>query len=537
MKRTVLGVFVLLFAVSTFAQEATQRYIVGTKRPAIAGSLKFVKDIVDSDTQARDVRAFGIIDGFAIDLTPAEAAQLAASNEVRYVEPVIERYAFAQKRNLRGQTTPNGINAVGAPGAWAARPMGDVNVVVIDTGVDYKHDEIKSMWRGGYNTLTASADPWDDNGHGTHVAGTIAAADNNLGVIGVAAKNVKLWSVKMLDATGTGSNEHLITSMQWVVAQKQASGGNWIVNLSLGSKSESVGEREAFATAAAAGVLIFAATGNASSPELPAPVAFPAAYPSVIAVGAVNDKNEHAYFSNEGPEVDFVGPGINVLSTLPVGSDVIAYVLSGDSAYYGSALIGAGLGTHTEEFIFCGVGKPQEFPASVRGKIALIKRGGDVTFAEKTRAAIAAGAVAVAIFNHDDSIGPWTLRSDAAAQNYAWPVVVRLSREDGEALVKRGSGVITLANVGDDYGEKSGTSMSCPHLAGAAALLWTLAPSATPAQIVNALTVTATDLGTPGHDVKYGHGSINVLAAAKLLANNTFTGISTGRPLGKRGGR
>jgi serine protease len=536
MKRTVLGVFVLLFAVSASAQDATRRYIVGTKRPALAGSLKFVKDIVDTDTQSRDVRPFGIIDGFAIDLTPAEAAQLATSSEVRYIEPVIERHAFAQKRNLRGQTTPNGINAVGAPGAWAARPGGNVNVVVIDTGVDYKHDELKSIWQGGYNAITSTTDPWDDNGHGTHVAGTIAAADNNLGVIGVAARNVKLWSVKMLDDTGTGSNEDLIESMQWVVAKKELLGGNWIVNLSLGSKDESVAEREAFAAAVDAGLLVFAATGNASSPEEPAPVAYPAAYPGIVGVGAVNDQNVLAYFSNQGPEVDFVGPGVNVLSTLPVGSDVIAYLLSGESTYYGAGLIGSSLGEYTGEYIFCGVGKPEEFPASVKGKIALIKRGGDITFADKTRAALAAGAVAVAIFNHDDSVGPWTLKSDLPGQTYPWPVVIRLDRVDGEALVKRGSGVVTIANVGDDYGEKSGTSMSTPHLAGAAALLWTLAPDATREQLLNALTVTATDLGASGRDVEYGSGAINVLAAAKVLANNSFNGISTGRPLGKRGG-
>jgi serine protease len=536
MKRTVLGVFAILVAASSFAQEATQRYLVGTKRPALAGSLKFVKDIVDSDTGARDLSAFGIIDGFAIDLTAAEAAHLAASNEVRWIEPVTKRYAFAQQRNLRGQTTPNGVNAVGAPGARVATPSGDVNVVVIDSGVDYNHDELKGIWRGGLNTLAGNTDPFDDNGHGTHIAGTIAAADNSLGVIGVAPKNIRLWSVKMLDETGTGTNEDLIKAIQWVAAQKEVLGGNWIVNLSLGAKNESAGEREAFQAAADKGVLMFAATGNASAPDAPAPVAYPAAYPSVYAVGAVNDKNVLAYFSNQGPEVDFVAPGVDVLSTLPVGSDLIAYVLSGASTYFGAPLIGSGLGSHTTEYVYCGFGKPEEFPASVRGKIALIKRGGDITFMEKTRAAIAAGAVAVAIFNHDDSMGSWTLRSDAAAQNYPWPVVVRLSLQDGEALVKRGSGVITLANVGDDYGEKSGTSMSCPHLVGAAALLWTLAPSATPEQIVNALTITAIDLGAPGRDPEYGAGQVDVLAAAKLLAGNAFTGISSGRPLGKRGG-
>ncbi|MFP5245153.1 MAG: S8 family serine peptidase, partial [Thermoanaerobaculia bacterium] len=216
----------------------------------------------------------------------------------------------------------------------------------------------------------------------------------------------------------------------------------------------------------------------------------------------------------------------------------ISYVITSDAMYFTSALTGSKLGEVTGEYVFCGVGAAGEFPASVAGKIALIKRGGDITFADKARRAKEAGAIGVAIFNHDQTTNHWTLISDANGWQYEWPIVVRLAKAEGEALVAKGSGTITIAYKPDDYGEKSGTSMACPHVVGAAALLWTLAPNATPAQLVNAMITTAVDLGATGRDNEFGAGAVNVYAAAKMLAPNAFApGPTTGRPVGKRGGR
>jgi subtilisin family serine protease len=210
----------------------------------------------------------------------------------------------------------------------------------------------------------------------------------------------------------------------------------------------------------------------------------------------------------------------------------------------GAGLEGAKRGSMTAPYVSCGLGKTGDFPASVAGKIALIKRG-EITFAEKTRNAMAAGAVAVAVFNNDSSALSFTLwpTDDPTAKTTEWPVTVAMAKADGEVLAARNSGTITVANVADDYGFYSGTSMASPHAAGAAALLWSTAPTATASEVAAALRATATDLGPSGFDNAFGAGVVNVLAATQRLAPGAFTTVppppptapTTGRRILKRG--
>ncbi|HEX8171622.1 MAG TPA: S8 family serine peptidase [Thermoanaerobaculia bacterium] len=522
MKRTALTLFALLLSTSLFAGEATQRYLVATKRPYAAGAAAAVAREARGIT-LRDARGFESFNGFAADLTPTEAAALRASSEVRYVEPVVERHALAVERDPKAQTVPYGVTLLHAKDAWQGRRAGTVNVVVIDTGVDYRHDELKAIWAGGTNIVNHNDDPLDDNGHGTHVAGTIAAADNTLGVVGVVPAGVRLWSVKVLDANGIGSTDNIISALDWVIQKKRTLGGNWVLNLSLGSKIKSDGEEEAFQRAADNGIIICAASGNESNATHAAAVLYPASYNSVLAVGAIDSEMVHAEFSNQGPELDFVAPGVEVLSTLPVGSGFITYLTSGDKHLHANGLVGSKIGTVTGEYVYCGLGKKEDIPASVAGKIALIQRG-EIRFTEKTRNAKAAGASAVVIFNLDVTAINWTLmpEDDPEAATYDWPVTVGISKADGEALAAQGHGTMTIVNERDDYGVKDGTSMATPHVTGSVALLWTLAPKATPAQLVAALRATAIDLGGPGNDNVYGDGLISLYQAALRLAPEAF---------------
>jgi serine protease len=542
MKRLAAATLVFL-ATSAFAAD-TQRYLIATERPFQAGTLAAIVREARQGLQLRDAEGFGAaFDGFAADLTSDEVAELRKNANVRWVEPVLERHAFAQPvRNPEIQMVPYGVDLIHAREVWPAIHNTTTNVVVIDSGVDYRHPELQRVWAGGYNFIAKNDNPLDDAGHGTHVAGTIAAANNDGGIVGV-SPDIRLWGLKVLNSAGSGSSENTIRAIDWIIAKKKEVGGNWVANLSLGSPDASSSEREAFKRGVDAGLLIVAASGNSSEAGAPAPVSYPAAYDNVVAVGAVNDALVLASFSDQGPQMDFVAPGVDVLSTLPLGSGSRASVTAGSNLYGAFALEGAKVGTVTGEYIFCGLGKPEEIPSTVAGKIALIKRG-ELRFAEKTRNAMTAGAIAVVIFNNDSSAtSGFTLHpsDDPTTLTVDWPVTVAISLADGDALVDRNGGTITVANVSDDYGYLSGTSMASPHVAAAAALVWSTSPASSAADVKSNLAATARDLGTSGFDTSFGFGLVNVYDAVKRLAPTAFppvvtpTNPTTGRRILRRG--
>ena len=535
MIRSTAAALVILVSTSVFASDARE-YLVATRRPFSHGALKEMRQSI----AAGDVTAFrAAFDGFAATLTDAEAAKLRASSEVRWIEPVVERHAVAQTRNTTGQTRPYGVDLVHAPDAWAGRRIDNVNVAVLDTGVDYRHPELAEYYAGGYNVFDSDATPLDDGGHGTHVAGTIAAADNDVGVVGL-APGIRLWAVKVLDAAGAGNSRTIVGGIDWVVEKKKELGGNWIINLSLGSPQASAAEREAVDRAAAAGILIVAASGNESVPTAKAPVIYPAAYPNVIAVGAIDETETVASFSNQGPELDLVAPGVAVLSTVPLNSNFVSSIATPSRQYHADALGNSAPGRIKGEFVFCGFGRTSEFPPAVLGRVAVIKRG-HLTFAAKALNAYEAGATAVVIYNDLNSqIATWTLVSDTDpwSWEYEWAIpVVGMTKIDGEALLRENPSEVSVIVDPDDYAFYNGTSMASPHVAGAAALLWTFAPQATAADLVGALTGTAIDRGTRGVDPAYGAGVLDVFGAAQRLAPYAFMpqGPTTGRSIGRRG--
>ncbi|HUP48804.1 MAG TPA: S8 family serine peptidase [Thermoanaerobaculia bacterium] len=536
MRRAVAIAALLLFPV--LASAATERYVVALKGggPALRGAL-LLRDIDSSiGPRERAVASFRNLDAFAADLTESEVAALRLSPGVRYVEPVAERRilgfpgapATDASRNVDGQTIPAGVDTVRAREVWAVTRGEAANVVVIDTGVDYRHPDLASVWAGGFNAITQSADPMDDHSHGTHVSGTIAAADNDFGVVGVAPR-VRLWGVKALRADGGGTSDRVIAGIDWVIGQKKALGGNWIINLSLGAARQVVAEREAIARAVNEGILVVAASGNESTSALPAPVSFPAAYPGVLAIGAVDGQLQHASFSNRGPELGAVAPGVDILSSVRTGTGSLSAVLSAEVNYVGAGLAGSPRGTVSGPFTFCGVGREQDFTAAVAGRIAVIRRGGEITFALKAKRAKAAGATAVVIVNHDSSPLNFTLLdpNDPTSSSFDWPVTIALSNADGDHLIASSTPAITVKNVNDDYESNTGTSMAAPHAAGVAALAWSVAPAATAAEVRNALIMQATDLGAPGFDTLYGHGLLNALESAKMLNPAAFGSPST----------
>jgi serine protease len=517
----------LLIVATTVSAEERLRYAVAMKTPVLRHSAPRFAGI---DMAERDYEPFQFLQAYAADLTAAEAAALRKQPGVRYVEAAMTYRAFGLEkfpanadslRNLDGQTTPYGIDLVHARDTWNVVRGAGINVAVVDTGIDYNHPDLRDRYAGGFNTITKTNDPLDDEGHGSHVSGTIAASDNSVGVVGVAPQ-ARIWAVKVLNSSGEGTTINIAAGINWVLDQKKTLGGDWIINMSLGDTHLSMIMQDACQQAADAGVLIVAASGNDSTGTLPEPVSYPAAFPTVVAVGAVDSASRVADFSNQGPELALVAPGVNVLSTFPQGAGELSFVKSGTNSFEAIHVVGSPKGTITAPYVFCAQGHTGEFPASVSGKIALIQRG-DITFNEKAKNAKLAGAIAVVIFNNERPYSGFTfIGADPTDATFAWPLAVGIDTADGEAIKADPDATITISYVSDDYGINSGTSMASPHVAGVAALIWSAAPGATASQVRLALTSTARDLGAAGVDSVYGSGLVSALEAGKMLAPERF---------------
>ena len=229
-------------------------------------------------------------------------SRLASLPEVTAVEADFEQeWLLEEDLPAAGQEIPWGIQRVNALNAWSTARGKGIKVAVVDTGVNLSHPDLKV--EGGYNAITDGASYADDQGHGTHVAGTIAALDNAEGVAGVAPQ-ARIFAVKVLSANGGGTYGDIIDGIQWCVANSMD-----IINMSLGAPGGTSALAKAVKAAEKAGIVVVAAAGNGGA------VVFPAGYPEVLAVAASDKGDKAADFSSRGPEVDFIAPGVDIRST------------------------------------------------------------------------------------------------------------------------------------------------------------------------------------------------------------------------------
>ena len=262
-------------------------------------------------------RRFQIVPAVAAQIPPQAMAALQNAPGIAAVEPDAVVTAHGE------YDTVWGVNRVKAPivhsGAWIGPDVAPVpvrglgiRVAVLDTGVDYTHPDLWANYSGGYDFVNNDTDPRDDQGHGTHVSGTIAGLINNAGVVGVAPE-VDLFAVKVLSSTGSGSFSSIIAGIDWCINNNMH-----VLNLSLGSGSDpGTTVKAAFDRASAAGLVVLASAGN-SGPGTDT-VGYPAKYDSVIAVGSTTSTDAISSFSSTGPAVEVAAPGSSIYSTLNGG--------------------------------------------------------------------------------------------------------------------------------------------------------------------------------------------------------------------------
>jgi len=271
--------------------------------------------------------------GYSAAMPAITAAAVERLPGVEWVEPVRVVRAAAQ-------TLPTGIDRVDGDLSPRARIDGkdervDVDVAVLDTGVDLDHPDLNVFAGGARNcTFLSLGGANDDHGHGTHVAGTVGALDNGSGVVGV-APGARIWPVKVLNLLGTGNTADVVCGIDYVTSK---AGEIEVVNMSLGGSGRDDGncgnsnndaQHRAICRSVAAGITYVVAAGNDSRD---AAGYAPASYDEVITVSALADFNgkpgggasstcrtdeddTFATFSNFGPDVDLIAPGVCILSS------------------------------------------------------------------------------------------------------------------------------------------------------------------------------------------------------------------------------
>ncbi|MBT2728379.1 S8 family peptidase [Bacillus sp. ISL-75] len=216
---------------------------------------------------------------------------------------------------------PWGVQQLQAPEIWANGEKGKgVIIAICDTGIDRNHPDLSGQIIGGRNfTNEGSADDFtDNNSHGTHVAGIIAASANESGVVGVAPE-AKLLICKVLNREGSGDYSSIINGIRWATNWRGPNGEKVrIINMSLGGPYNDPNMYKAILEAVAAGILIVVASGNEGDANPNTyEYGYPALYNECITVAACDENKKLAYFSNEHLQVDAIAAGVNVVSTYP----------------------------------------------------------------------------------------------------------------------------------------------------------------------------------------------------------------------------
>lgn len=215
---------------------------------------------------------------------------------------------------------PWGVKEINSPQAWRKARGRRIKIGIIDTGVDFSHPDLRTAIAGGVNFTHRFLPPYDDNGHGTHIAGTIAARQHSLkditkslpaakkmlrGVIGVAPQS-SIYALKCFDKNGSAFVSDIILGIDWCIRNKLN-----IINMSFGMENKSISLWDSIKIAHDAGLIIVASAGNEGKSG---DIDYPARFKETIAVGATNRNKEIAPFSNRSRKIDVYAPGERIYS-------------------------------------------------------------------------------------------------------------------------------------------------------------------------------------------------------------------------------
>lgn len=404
------------------------------------------------------------------------------------------------------------------------RPTGrGVRVCIIDSGLDLNHPELRDAVVAKRDFLDGDDAPWDGqpgawgSGHGTHVAGIIAArvgqgtvSDTGRDLVGVAPE-AELVIARVLDIYGSTQMSYVLEALEWCSSQ-----GAKVASLSLGGGFASRTTVQAFKAAHDGGMLVVAASGNDGSMV----VSYPASDPSVVAVGAVDALHmQRARFSTGGEQLSLVAPGVDVLSTFPQGRGSMAAVTveSREMRPVARSLLYSPTDDWSGELVDCGGAETTQscVGSTCSGFIAYV-RPGHVRVDRAMVNVMMQGAKAV-IFANEDMEGGTPILS--LPQRGTWVPAVTVSEGGGTLLKSLFDYPVTVHVNKADYAYMSGTSMAAPHVSAVAALLFSAHPSATPDQVKDALLNTAKDLGPQDFDASYGHGLVQAKKALDALSS------------------
>lgn len=513
----------IALGVSASAQAEDDRYVIQVDESK-KGLVKALTKKLGGEIK---VDSYGFIAATFSGKTLSEVKGLLNNPHIKLIEEDHLRKAFNFSDDIGNpmvqQITPYAIKQSQAD--LLTLQQSDVKVCVIDSGLDMSSgDFLEDRINGDNDPGTGN---WFVAGgeHGTHVAGTIAAADNGFGVVGM-APGVPLHIIKVFNAEGYAYSSNLAQAANLC----GAAGAN-IISMSLGGGGANSTEENAFKDFTANGGMIVAAAGNDGNSVR----SYPAGYPSVMMIGANDNNNNIADFSqfpgcttgrgkrattDETICVEVTAGGVNTLSTFPAGLASAAGLSANGTSYETSAMENYGTVDQGATYF---MGTAEAVDTNAAGAVCVIDRG-NISFFDKVNNCELSGGIGAVIINNEPGVLSGTL-GDATTNTTSIPAV-GAAQEDRSALMAATSMDISMTS--SDYGFLSGTSMATPAVSGVAALVWSNHPTCTGSQIRQVLKDTALDAGAAGKDDYFGYGIVQAADAdAYITANNICDGGTT----------